>query len=73
MASRLTICALASLTLTACATTGGPGRSDAADAYAERFNADYDATKVAAVQQWAQVHGATVFWVNYPTKKTGGN
>jgi hypothetical protein len=29
---------------------------------------DFDADKVAAVTQWAHIHGATEVWVNYPTK-----
>ncbi len=31
-------------------------------------NDDYDANKVDSVTQWAHTHGATVVWVNYPTK-----
>jgi hypothetical protein len=29
---------------------------------------DVDAEKVATVNQWAQTHGATVVWINYPTR-----
>ena len=29
---------------------------------------DFDANKVDTVTQWAHTHGATVVWVNYPTK-----
>lgn len=31
-------------------------------------NDDYDSNKVDTVTQWAHTHGATVVWVNYPTK-----
>lgn len=72
MASRMWTCALAGLVLTACATTGAPGRHMTPDEYAERYNADYDSAKVAAVQRWAQARGATVVWINYPRKKPEG-
>ena len=29
---------------------------------------DVDIGKIAAVNQWAQTHGATVMWINYPPK-----
>lgn len=29
---------------------------------------DIDAEKMAVVNQWAQTHGATVVWINYPTR-----
>ena len=29
---------------------------------------EVDIGKIAAVNQWAQVHGATVMWINYPPK-----
>jgi hypothetical protein len=38
---------------------------------------DVDIGKIAAVNQWAEVHGATVMWINYPPKpkleQTAGN
>ena len=38
---------------------------------------DVDIGKIAAVNQWAQTHGATVMWINYPPKPksilTAGN
>jgi len=40
---------------------------------------DVDSEKVATVNQWAQSHGATVLWINYPvrahprTEGGGGN
>ena len=73
MKMRMWICALASLMLAACATTGAPGRRVTQDEYAERYNADYDSAKVAAVEQWAQARGATVRWINYPRKKPSGS
>lgn len=36
---------------------------------------DVDAEKVATVNQWAQTHGATVVWINYPVRphpRSGG-
>lgn len=72
MRTRFLLAAAAGLSLSACATVGPPPRWASPDVYAERYNADYDATKVAAVTQWAHVHGATVLWINYPTKKPGG-
>lgn len=52
-----------SLVLGACAGTGSVRHStvDPADD-------DFDSNKVATVTQWAQTHGATVIWINYPTK-----
>lgn len=50
--------------LCACASTGGPR-------YSEQPATDsnvYDATKVAVVTEWAKTKGATVIWINYPTK-----
>jgi hypothetical protein len=73
MAPRLWICALASLGLTACATSGAPGRRMTLDEYTAHYNADYDSAKVAAVQEWAQRRGATVVWLNYPRKKPDGS
>ncbi|MEP7096561.1 MAG: hypothetical protein ABI748_02775 [Dokdonella sp.] len=32
---------------------------------------DIDVGKVAAVNQWAQVKGATVIWMNYPSRASG--
>ncbi len=29
---------------------------------------DVDIVKIATVNQWAQTHGATVLWINYPPK-----
>ncbi len=29
---------------------------------------DVDIGKIATVNQWAQTHGATVLWINYPPK-----
>jgi len=29
---------------------------------------DFDANKYESVTQWAHTHGATVIWINYPTK-----
>ena len=71
MTLRLWICALASLMLTACATTGAPGRRMSLDEYTAQYNADYDSAKVTAVQQWAEKRGATIVWINYPRKKPG--
>jgi len=31
-------------------------------------NEDVDSEKVATVNQWAQSHGATVLWINYPVR-----
>jgi hypothetical protein len=67
---RARLAAIASLTLamtlalSACMT---PGTARYA-AYEERNNADYDSGKVDAVTQWSHMKGATVVWVNYPTK-----
>ena len=72
MSMRLAIYALAGLALGSCATTGSPMRSTAAQMQSERYNADYDAAKVAAVTRWAEVRGATVVWVHYPRKKSDG-
>jgi hypothetical protein len=49
-----------SLGLCACAGTGGARPTS-------QLPADYDATKVAVVTQWAKTKGATVIWINYPT------
>lgn len=51
------------LLLAACA--GTPAHRLAS---ADPENDDFDANKVDSVTQWAHTHGATVVWVNYPTK-----
>ncbi len=51
------------LLLGACA--GSPAHPGAS---ADPENDDFDSNKVDTVTQWARVHGATVVWVNYPTK-----
>ncbi len=51
------------LLLVACAAT--PARHFA---MSDPDDDDYDANKVDSVTQWAHIHGATVVWVNYPTK-----
>lgn len=61
--------AFLTLALGACATTGGPTHSASLDEYAQQYNRDYDAEKVAIVSQWAENHGATVIWIHYPTRK----
>ena len=53
------------LALGACAGAGSPRP-------AMQFNTDnddYDADKVAAVNQWAETKGAKVIWINFPTKR----
>ena len=51
--------------LCSCATTGHMiPTSDAIGLEGQ----DVDAEKVATVNQWGQTHGATILWINYPTR-----
>ena len=60
------------LVLGACADTGSVRHSTVDPA-----GDDFDSNKVATVTQWAENHGATIIWINYPTKPRprdgGGN
>ena len=60
--ARATLILAISLILGACA--GDPSRHYAYDPDKD----DFDASKYESVQEWAHTHGATVIWVNYPTK-----
>ena len=51
--------------MSGCAGMGGPLAGAKPVALASD---DVDAEKVATVNQWAQTHGATVVWLNYPTR-----
>ena len=51
-----------SLGLGGCASMGAASRAN------HGFNADVDVAKVTAVNQWAEIKGARVMWVNYPQK-----
>jgi hypothetical protein len=62
--ARLAAIAAMMLALSACMTPGTPRYTE----YEERKNADYDSGKVNAVTSWSHMKGATVVWVNYPTK-----
>jgi len=50
------------LGLGGCASTGTATRAN------HGYNADVDVAKVTAVNQWAEIKGARVMWVNYPQK-----
>jgi hypothetical protein len=63
-ARRFMVVALMSLALGACASAGNLRHA----AQADPENDDYDADKVAAVNQWAHTKGATEIWINYPQK-----
>jgi hypothetical protein len=62
-ARRFMVVVLMSLALGACASAGNLRHAAQADA-----DDDYDADKVAAVNQWAHTKGATEIWINYPQK-----
>ena len=67
--AKFVLAAATSLFLTACAT--GSMHSQTPQDFSDKYYADYDATKVTVVNQWAENKGARVIWINYPPKKRG--
>ena len=65
MRGTMLVLALMSAVLTGCAGTRGATLSMSS---AQLASDDVDAEKVATVNQWAQTHGATVVWINYPVR-----
>ena len=51
-----------SLALGGCASMGGAQHAD------DRYGSDVDMGKVIAANQWAEIKGAKVVWINYPQK-----
>jgi len=64
-ATRLVLLAMLWALMAGCAGTRGGTISMSSAALASD---DVDAEKVATVNQWAQTHGATVVWINYPVR-----
>ena len=61
----LVLLALVVAVLTGCAGTRGATLSMSSAGLASE---DVDAEKVGTVNQWAETHGATVVWINYPVR-----
>lgn len=59
--SMLLACASLFLVLAGCVSTGGSRAVN-------QYGSDVDMDKVVTVNQWAQIKGATVVWVNLPRK-----
>lgn len=59
------MCAI-SMVLSACAAT--PHKTGLA--HRQSMDASLDVVKVVSVNQWASARGATVVWLNYPTRNT---